>query len=89
MEEILKCKVCKITYNYNNNQPFIIKCGHTFCKHCILIKINDNTCPLCGLQASFKVENCINNKIVEEILKTFENGSVADENPESRNYIFI
>jgi hypothetical protein len=71
MEEILKCKLCNCSYNTEERQPYIIKCGHTFCKFCISGKQDDLLCPLCGISLSFLFENCILNKIVEEMLEKF------------------
>jgi hypothetical protein len=67
MEEILKCKICKNAYNNEERSAYIIKCGHTFCRICIISKYDDTQCPLCGITISFRIEICIQNKIIEEI----------------------
>ena len=36
LEELLKCELCENIFDLNNHLPIIIKCGHTFCKECIL-----------------------------------------------------
>lgn len=32
---MIKCKICEKLFNSDNRQPYILKCGHTFCKICI------------------------------------------------------
>jgi hypothetical protein len=78
MNEILKCKICKYSYNLEVREPIVIKCGHTFCKCCIVNKSNDNTCPLCGINVNFKLENCAINSFAEEVLRFLENDSKKD-----------
>jgi len=53
------------------NLPLVIKCGHTFCKNCIHNKSKDTSCPLCGININFKIENVIN-ALAEEIIKYFD-----------------
>lgn len=67
MNQVTKCKLCKIAFNFDTRQGLIISCGHTFCKSCILKKQDSSSCPLCGLQINFA--NTIINYFVEEVLK--------------------
>jgi hypothetical protein len=71
MEEIMKCKICKFCYDIQSHEPKIIKCGHTFCLSCVKKKINDLTCPLCGIYVNYKLENSSTNFIVVEMIKFF------------------
>ena len=45
LEEQLKCPICNILYDSEVHSPFVIKCGHTFCKQCIINNQNNN-CPI-------------------------------------------
>ena len=40
IKELLKCEICKNYYDLNVYSPFITKCGHTFCKKCLITKSN-------------------------------------------------
>lgn len=71
MEEILKCKICKSHFDIDQRSPLVIKCGHTFCKQCILNKNEDTCCPLCGINIIFKLEFCPINSFAEEVLIFF------------------
>ena len=65
IEDIMKCEICNLKYDYNIHKPMIIKCGHTFCKFCIYnlkekneinIEYKQNKsfkCPIDGIQHSF------------------------------------
>ena len=68
IEDIMKCEICSLKYDYNIHKPMIIKCGHTFCKFCIYnlkekneinIEYKQNKsfkCPIDGTQHSFNYE---------------------------------
>jgi len=51
------CQLCKNTFNFNKNLPLLFKCGHFFCKECIIkiSKQNNNriTCPEDGYIEKF------------------------------------
>lgn len=51
------CQLCKNTFNLNKNLPLLFKCGHFFCKECIIkiSKQNNNkiTCPEDGYVEKF------------------------------------
>ena len=45
----MKCLVCAVSYDQNENKPLILQCGHTFCKSCLhRVKESLNCCcPRC------------------------------------------
>ena len=75
LENIMKCSICKSTFDYNNHKPMILKCGHTFCKQCIYTEKTFFICPTDNLKHQFIFD--INNRdittyqnlILENILK--------------------
>ena len=69
LEEELRCPICKIFYDSNIHIPFVINCGHTFCKKCILNNSN-NKCPIDSIINSFKfyIRNIQIENIVNKIL---------------------
>lgn len=71
MEEILKCDICNNKFNLENRKPLTAKCGHTYCKHCILSNKgeNDSSCPICPNPYFLSIETCISNIKLEEIIK--------------------
>ena len=77
MEEILKCKICKLKYNNDIKEPLILKCGHTFCRTCLSYKSEDTSCPLCGLNVTFDLNSLISNKIVFEMINSIQNGMTS------------
>jgi len=42
INNISVCQFCLENFNSKNNIPFLFKCGHFFCKNCILNKFKDN-----------------------------------------------
>ena len=88
IEELLICKICKNKFDLNAHRPLIIKCGHTFCKHCILSskeEENDNLCPLDNQKNVFNIESSINNLLIEDILKKVFN--LEEKSPKQIIYI--
>ena len=76
IEDFLKCDICKNYFDLNSHRPLIAKCGHTFCKHCILSnkgEENNNSCPIDKQQSVLSIESCINNLKLEEIVKNVFN----------------
>ena len=69
LEEDLRCPICKILYDSNIHIPFIIGCGHTFCKQCVFNNSNNN-CPIDSNIDSFKlyIRNIQLENIVNKIL---------------------
>ena len=77
LEDELRCPICKIYYDSNIHIPFVISCGHTFCKQCIFNNSN-NKCPLDSNINTFKlyIRNIQLEEIVNKILinnKDFQN----------------
>jgi hypothetical protein len=85
MEDILKCKICLNKYNINNNEPLILKCGHTYCKACISDKSNDTSCPLCGIHVSFNIELCAVNAVVVEMIVYLKFPNTTSKAPSIRS----
>ena len=76
IEDFLKCDICKNYFDLNSHRPLIIKCGHTFCKHCILSnkgEENNNSCPIDKQEYVLSIESCINNLKLEDIVKNVFN----------------
>ena len=75
LEELLKCELCENIFDLNNHLPIIIKCGHTFCKECILNIHNKKynkknySCPLDNTLNAFNIDSCVVNLRVELIIK--------------------
>ena len=72
MEDLLKCDICNNKFNLDNRKPLTAKCGHTYCKHCILSnkgENNNNACPTCNIPYVLSIESCISNLKLEEIIK--------------------
>ena len=69
LEEELRCPICKIIFDSNIHIPFVISCGHTFCKQCIFNNSN-NKCPIDSNVNSFKmyIRNIQLESIVNKIL---------------------
>ena len=53
-EEYLKCPKCNVLYDTDLHSPFVIKCGHSFCKQCIMNNNNDK-CPIDNISNSFEL----------------------------------
>ena len=74
LKELLKCEICDNVFDLNIHIPIIVKCGHTFCKKCVLNK-NNNTykknyaCPLDNIKNAFNIESCVINLRVELLIK--------------------
>ena len=72
MEDLLKCDICNNKFNLDNRKPLTAKCGHTYCKHCILSnkgENNNNACPTCNIPYVLSIESCISNLKLEDIIK--------------------
>ena len=76
INDILKCDICNNNFDLNSHRPLIVKCGHTFCKHCILSnkrEKNNNSCPIDNQLYVLSIESCLNNLKLEEIIKNYFN----------------
>ena len=79
LEEQLKCPICNYIYDSDLHCPFIIKCGHTFCKQCVT-NCTNNKCPIDGEADAFEIfikniqlEIIVNKFIYNNSNKTFPN----------------
>ena len=75
LEELLKCEICENIFDLNIHIPIVIKCGHTFCKKCVLNIYNNknknrnNSCPFDNMENAFSIESCVINLRVELLIK--------------------
>ena len=93
LADLLKCEICDNLFDLNIHIPMVVKCGHTFCKKCILEK-NLNikksstygACPLDNIENIFDIESCIINLRVELLIKKiFSNISQTQSNEQNIN----
>ncbi len=79
------CQYCKENFNSNNNLPYLLKCGHFFCKSCILNNFTSGQgqirCPDDGSKASSLSELKVLNNLI-----TGENNESANR-PSINNYV--
>ncbi|MCQ2816213.1 MAG: hypothetical protein MJ252_02995, partial [archaeon] len=83
MDDLLKCDYCGNKFNSDLRIPLVIKCGHTFCKNCLINKKNlkkDSSCPLCKISNLFIYETSIRNRKLEDIIKFYFNLSSSKIN---------
>ena len=80
LAELLKCDICNNLFDLNTHIPMVAKCGHTFCKKCILEKNfaskhpNEyEACPLDNIPNIFNIELFAINLRIELILKKIFN----------------
>ena len=80
LAKLLKCDICNNIFDSYIHIPMIAKCGHTFCKKCILKNNVENeqennckSCPLDNIQNIFNIETCIINLRVELLIKKIFN----------------
>ncbi len=76
LKSILTCDLCNKNFDLNSHKPLIAKCGHSFCKFCILSNNNDNNnnaCPVDNINYVLSIESCIPNLKIEEIIKKIFN----------------
>ena len=72
IEDFLKCDICQTNFDLNTHRPLITKCGHTFCKKCIIsnkTEENLNICPIDKQENVLNIESCINNLKLNDIIK--------------------
>ncbi len=89
LKYISVCQCCKENFNGNDNLPYLLKCGHFFCKSCILNNFINNknqiVCPDDGSSvSSLKDLKVLNNLISEEKEKR---ASTKDNKRDSNNNI--
>ena len=75
LEDLLKCELCDNIFDLNIHTPIVIKCGHTFCKNCVLNIYNNknkeinNSCPFDNVPNAFNLESCLINLRVQLLIK--------------------
>ena len=66
------CQCCKNSFNSNENIPYLLKCGHFFCKQCIINQFTDEEgikCPNDGLvNKSISDLKVLNNFITDKTI---------------------
>ena len=88
IKELLKCEICKNYYDLYVHSPFIAKCGHTFCKQCLVNKANSSSkkvtkqskCPKDGLLNALTDELCFQNILIKLIIKEIQNFKLIKDN---------
>ena len=90
LEDELRCPICNIIYDSNIHIPFVISCGHTFCKQCVFNNTN-NKCPIDSIINAFKlylrniqIEN-IANKIIMNNKELFNQQKMIYIKPDMKN----
>ena len=80
LADLLKCDICNNLFDLNIHIPMVAKCGHTFCKKCILEKNIESkqpnqyeACPLDNMQNIFNIETCTINLRIELLIKKIFN----------------
>ena len=84
LADLLKCEICNNLFDLNTHIPMIAKCGHTFCKKCIIEKnlsnsqhIQYESCPLDNIQNIFNIESCIVNLRVELLIRKIFSNNIS------------
>ena len=85
LEEQLKCPICNNLYDTDLHSPFVIKCGHSFCKQCISNNTN-NKCPIDNITNAFELN--IKNIQLEIIINKFiYNNNKIIQTPKQMIYV--
>lgn len=82
LKYISVCQCCKENFNSNTNIPFLLKCGHFFCRSCLINNFTEEDgtiiCPDDGAIAnSLKDLKLLNNLIIDKTI------NYEDETPSS------
>ena len=92
LADLLKCEICKNVFDLNLHIPMVAKCGHTFCKKCILEKNYESKnpnqyeeCPLDNMQNIFNIESCIINLRIELLIKKIFSFYPLNSQPPQQN----
>lgn len=88
MKYISVCQCCKNNFNSGKNTPYLLKCGHFFCKYCLENNYTDEEgkvyCPEDGCMAKNLSElRLLNNLIID---KTKEENNEKSEEVKKINY---
>lgn len=87
LEEQMKCPICNNIYDSSQHIPFVIGCGHSFCKQCILNNSNSK-CPLDNNINAFKMHirniqlETIINKVLYDNNKDIQNKKMVYVKPD-------
>ena len=75
LEEQFKCDICNNLYDSTKYIPFVVKCGHTFCRECIIKtdKLKYNKCPIDSIKNVFNIKTSIRNIKIEFLVKSYLN----------------
>ena len=76
LAELLKCEICNNIFDLNIHIPMVGKCGHTFCKKCIIEKHFNkkksdqyDECPIDNMKNIFNIESFVINLRVELLIR--------------------
>lgn len=96
INDTLRCRSCKVSFNDAENIPFVAECGHTFCFQCLFqsgmpevvyLNLSSNAKHICPIDSRLiESRNAIKNLIVLELLKLTENGSTKHAEPEVNSH---
>ena len=80
LEEYLKCPICNTLYDSDSHLPFVIKCGHSFCKQCISNNSNKK-CPFDNLMNAFElyIQNIQLEIIINKLIHNFNNKNIQSQ----------
>lgn len=71
LKYISVCQCCKNNFNSGNHTPYLLKCGHFFCKNCLINNYTDEEgkiyCPEDGCMAkNFSELRILSNLIISK-----------------------
>ena len=84
LENLLKCDICNTLFDSSIHIPMVVKCGHTFCKNCLLSEKCSLSCPLDKIKNMLDFETSIRNIKLEVLIQKAFNIS----SPESSHKIY-
>lgn len=68
INNVSMCQICKESFNNNANMPYLFKCGHFFCKNCILSKFVLNNSMIKCPEDETKVNSIHELKILNNLI---------------------
>ena len=93
LEEQLKCDLCNNFYDSTTHIPFVVKCGHTFCKQCIINTNNSyhsqNKCPIDSIKNVFNLNTSIRNIKIEFLVQTYLNIISSTINSKNNQIVYV
>ena len=69
LENLLKCDICNTLFDTTVHIPMVVKCGHTFCKSCLLNGKNYQPCPLDKIKNMLNFNTSIRNLKLENLIQ--------------------